>query len=106
VISCATLFGVRALWESATRVGQSPTRRQRGSAGKNSIAQRFARTLKALREECDLSPDVFSERSGISIPRLRKLESPEEADPRLDELARIAATFHISVPVLMNWVES
>ncbi|MGH8235913.1 MAG: helix-turn-helix domain-containing protein [Steroidobacteraceae bacterium] len=52
--------------------------------------------MKSLREQHGLSIEAFSKRSGISVARLKKLETPE-GDPRLDDLARIASTLRMRV---------
>lgn len=80
--------------ETASSVPLSLTRCQCTSARKNSITVRFARTLKSLRERRGLSIEAFSERSEISIARLRRLETLE-GNPRVGELARIARALRI-----------
>jgi transcriptional regulator with XRE-family HTH domain len=62
----------------------------------------LAKKIKELRNRKGFSQEELSEKSGLSLRTIQRIENGE-TEPRGDSLKRLASTFHVSPDEIIDW---
>ncbi len=62
----------------------------------------LAKRIKALRNRKGFSQEELSEKAGLSLRTIQRIEN-EETEPRGDSLKRIAAAFDVATDEILDW---